>query len=104
MYPIIAKNTVLFDANMFLDMPSLIVLMIKELVIGAMIGFAANLIFMAVQMSGQLLSMQMGLAISNILDPMTQESAPVIGQFYLFIASFTSSIQYKYLISSFDLE
>lgn len=87
MYPIIAKTTNIFDANMFLDMPSLMVLMVKELVIGAMIGFAANLIFMAVQMSGQLLSMQMGLAISNVLDPMTQESAPVIGQFYLFIAS-----------------
>ena len=48
-YPIIAKTTNIFDANMFLDMPSLMVLMVKELVIGAMIGFAANLIFMAVQ-------------------------------------------------------
>ena len=52
-----------------------------------MIGFSASLIFIGVQIAGQLLSIQMGLAIARALDPVTKQQVPIVGQFYLFIAS-----------------
>jgi flagellar biosynthetic protein FliR len=62
-------------------------LIAKELAVGMMIGFSASLIFTGIQVAGHLLSMEMGLAIANALDPVTQQDVPIVGQFYLFIAS-----------------
>jgi len=89
MYPMVAASTPSLIANHVIDMPVLAVLMVKEIAIGALIGFCANLLFVAVQIAGDILSMQMGISISNVLDPLTQESTPVLGQFYMFIASLT---------------
>lgn len=58
----------------------------KELAIGVTIGFVANLVFIGVQMAGQMVGMQMGFAIANVLNPMTQSEQSVIGQFYFFFA------------------
>jgi len=89
MYPMVAAsmNGVTLAATM--DFPILAVLMFKEIIIGCIIGFCANLIFTGVQIAGDLISIQMGLSISNVLDPVTQQSTPVLGQFYMFIATLT---------------
>lgn len=89
MYPMVAANTPNLVETGVMDLLVLTVLMVKEVAIGAVIGFCANLIFVGVQMAGQILAMQMGLSISNVLDPVTQQSVPVLGQFYMFIASLT---------------
>lgn len=54
---------------------------ISELTIGLTIGYAARLIFAAVQLSGQLMGLQMGFGIANIIDPMTNIQVPVLSQF-----------------------
>ncbi len=69
------------------DLVFLTYLLIKELAVGVMIGFCASLIFTGIQIAGQILSIQMGLAIANALDPVTKQQVPIIGQFYLFMAS-----------------
>lgn len=69
------------------DLITMTVLIAKELMIGLLIGFCANLIFIGIQIGGQLLSMQMGLTIAEAIDPVTRQNVPVVGQFYLFIAS-----------------
>lgn len=69
------------------DMISMSVLIFKEILIGVLIGFSANLIFVGIQIGGQLLSIQMGLAVAEALDPVTKQHVPIIGQFYLFTAS-----------------
>jgi flagellar biosynthetic protein FliR len=69
------------------DIISMSILMFKELFVGILIGFSANLIFIGIQIGGQLLSMQMGLAVAEALDPVTKQQVPIIGQFYLFTAS-----------------
>lgn len=89
MYPMVAASTSSLVANTVMDLPALTVLMLKEIAIGALIGFCANICFIAVQLGGEILSMQMGLSISNILDPITQQNIPILGQFYMFIASLT---------------
>ncbi|EKE04246.1 MAG: Flagellar biosynthetic protein fliR [uncultured bacterium] len=69
------------------DLLTLMLMVSRELFIGILLGFCAQLIFVGIQIGGQLLSMQMGLAISQTLDPVTRQQVPIIGQFYLYIAS-----------------
>lgn len=83
-YPFIASSAATVVPT---EMLTLTILLLRELFIGVLIGFCANLIFSAVQLGGQLLSIQMGLSVSNVLDPVTQQHVPIVGQFYLFIAS-----------------
>lgn len=61
-------------------------LMTQELVIGLLIGFAANLLFAAVNMAGTHIATQMGLNTASMIDPVSQEQIPVIGQLYFILA------------------
>lgn len=58
---------------------------LRELIIGCGVGIVANLIFDGVQMAGQLLSIQMGYSLVNILDPQTQVESTVMATFYQMI-------------------
>ena len=69
------------------DLVGLSILLTKELAIGVLIGFTISLIFVAIELGGHLLSVQMGLAVANALNPITRENTPIIGQFYMFAAS-----------------
>lgn len=69
------------------DLIQFSVLAIQETIIGLLIGFTANLIFIALQMAGEYISVQMGLSIASVLDPVTQTQAPVIGQFFFYLAA-----------------
>ncbi len=62
------------------------VLVLGELLIGAALGIATNLVFDAVQMAGQVLSIQMGYSLVNILDPQTQVDSTVMAMFHQTIA------------------
>jgi flagellar biosynthetic protein FliR len=57
-----------------------------ELTIGAAIGIATSIVFDAVQMAGQVLSVQMGYSLVNILDPTTQVESTVVAMFHQLIA------------------
>lgn len=61
-------------------------LIMRELLIGAAIGIASNLVFDAVQMAGQVLSMQMGFSLVSMLDPQTQADSTVVAMFHQTIA------------------
>lgn len=65
------------------DWPGLV---LSELMMGAALGIATNLVFDAVQMAGQVLSTQMGFSLINILDPQTQVESTVMAQFHQTIA------------------
>lgn len=83
-YPmVVAKSSFIVPTSL----PEVTFYMLKEFAVGALIGFIANFIFVGVQMSGQLLSQQVGLGMSNIMDPATQSSNPVIGEFYTMLAT-----------------
>jgi flagellar biosynthetic protein FliR len=57
-----------------------------ELLIGLALGIATNIVFDGVQMAGQVLSMQMGYSLVNILDPQTQVESTVMATFHQTIA------------------
>lgn len=58
----------------------------QEFVIGLLIGFAANLVFAAIHLAGHHISTQMGLAMAQVMDPVSQQNSPVMGQFYFILA------------------
>jgi len=57
-------------------------LILTEFLIGIGMGLATNLIFEAIQLSGSLLSVQMGFSLANIIDPQTQVDTTVVPLFY----------------------
>ena len=57
-------------------------LIFMEFLIGVGMGIATNIVFEAVQMAGQVLGVQMGYSLVNILDPQTQVDTTVIALFY----------------------
>ena len=59
---------------------------IRSLVIGALLGFTVNLIFTAVKYAGSVAGMQIGFAIVNAFDPMTQSQISIISQLYYILA------------------
>jgi len=57
-----------------------------EFVVGLLLGFAAELMMNALRLAGEMISMQMGLSISGVLDPVAGIQTPVIGQAYVMFA------------------
>lgn len=68
------------------SLAALVVLAVRELLVGMVIGFVAALAFAAVQLAGQLLDLNMGLSMVNLLDPMTNTQMPVMGNFLYILA------------------
>ena len=60
---------------------------LQELGLGLLIGFAAAMVFSAVQFGGQLIDQELGIMMANVFDPLTNEQISIIGQFKLFLAT-----------------
>jgi flagellar biosynthetic protein FliR len=56
--------------------------MIREIVVGLGLGIAMNLVFDAVQFAGQMVSIQVGYSLVNIIDPTTQVDSTVMALFH----------------------
>ncbi|SOB93091.1 flagellar biosynthetic protein FliR [Ureibacillus xyleni] len=65
-----------------------ILLVLKEAIIGLMIGVTATIIFSAVQIAGGFIDFEMGFAMANIIDPQTGAQTPLMGQFFNFLLLF----------------
>lgn len=62
-----------------------VILLLKEVTVGLMIGLIAYMIISAIQIAGGFIDFQMGFAIANVVDPQTGAQSPIIGQyFYIF--------------------
>jgi len=69
------------------SMPELTIILLKEFMVGYIIGFVSNLIFVAVEMASELLSMQMGLTAAQALNPVSGNNTPILSQIYTFMAA-----------------
>ena len=63
-------------------------LVIKEMGVGVLVGFVANLVFAAMQMAGQFVGIETGFNVANVLDPLFSQSVSVIDQVYTLVAGF----------------
>lgn len=64
----------------------LVLAVLNEIFIGLLMGFAVIIVFSAVQYAGQLVGLQMGLAIANVLDPMGAGEISLVGEFYYLLS------------------
>jgi flagellar biosynthetic protein FliR len=58
-----------------------IFLILKEILVGLLVGLIAHIIFTAVQVAGGFIDFQMGFAIANVMDPQTGAQSPLTGQY-----------------------
>lgn len=65
------------------------VMMVREIAMGLVLGFAVLLLFIGVQFAGQLAGLQMGFGIINVIDPQSESEVSVIGQFLNILAILT---------------
>ena len=63
-----------------------IVVLVSEVVIGFLIGFTCNVIFLAIQSAGELIDLQMGLSVSQAFDPVFGASLSIIGRMLFFVS------------------
>lgn len=54
----------------------------SEVMIGLVLGLAANFMMEAPMMAGQILGVQMGYSLATLFDPQTQADTPVLGEFH----------------------
>lgn len=60
---------------------------LKELSIGLIMGFIVLLIFSAIQLAGQYIDMRMAFRLANAVNPLSNSSTPVVGQFQNILAT-----------------
>ena len=60
---------------------------LAQLVIGTIFGYVSYLIFMGIQLAGEVLDIQVGFAIVNVINPFTQQNVSVLGEFVLVLAT-----------------
>jgi flagellar biosynthesis protein FliR len=66
-----------------------LVITVQQVLIGAALGFALQLVFDAVSMGGQLLANSMGLSFAFNVDPVRGTGTPVVGQLYAILVTLT---------------
>lgn len=87
------------DVEPFVVNGDYIMLIIKEAIIGLLLGLVGYIVLSAVQIAGSFIDFQMGFAVANIIDPQTGAQSPLIGQFFNMIALLVLiSIDGHYLI------
>ncbi len=59
---------------------------VGEILLGFSIGMAVNLIFVGLQMAGQISGYQMGLALARVMDPAAGQQVPLLAQFFQLFA------------------
>lgn len=80
-----------------------------EVLLGVVIGFAVKITFAGVQLAGQVIGFQMGLAIGNVLDPISQTQNSFLAQFYnlmammIFLAIDAHHWFFRALVESFGI-
>lgn len=75
-YPILDHTTVLPSHAL-----TYAIYILAQVLVGVIIGYASYMIFAAIQLSGQIIDLQMGFGIVNVIDPMSNTQVSIIGQF-----------------------
>lgn len=69
------------------DVFTLGLLLLREMAIGLMLSFITQIVFAAVEFSGQIVGMQMGFSISQILDPALGNQAQIMSVLQMLLAT-----------------
>ncbi len=64
-----------------------ILLVMKEIFVGLILGFTVYMVFSTLYLAGQLVDFQIGFSMVNVFDPVSQMQVPVTGNLYYFLVS-----------------
>ena len=82
LFPIVADQP--------LDVPAGVLpyalMMIREVLMGVVMGFVVLLLFVGIQFAGQVSGLQMGFGIVNVIDPQSSNQLSIMGQFLNILA------------------
>jgi len=85
---LLAINSVkISDLERFKTLFEFSLVITSEFIIGIIIGFVVYLAFSAIYLAGQLIDMQIGFGIVNVLDPMSNIQIPITSNFYMIITT-----------------
>jgi flagellar biosynthetic protein FliR len=82
---------------------------IKEFIVGVVIGFVAYALFTSIYVAGQIIDMQIGFGMVNVFDPVTNIQVPITANLYymvamlIFLATNGHHVLIKALYQSFKL-
>ena len=71
-----------YDENIL----SYVALVAKEFIVGLTIGFVAYLAFTAIYVAGEIIDMQIGFGVVNVIDPMSNIQVPISSNLYFIIS------------------
>ena len=81
-FPLVADQDIQIPEGLF----PYVFMMVREVLMGLILGFAVLLLFVGVQFAGQLAGLQMGFGIVNVIDPQSSDQVSIIGQFLNILA------------------
>ena len=61
-------------------------LVFKEFIVGITIGYVSYLVFTSIYMAGQIIDMQVGFGMVNVLDPVSNIQVPITSNFYFIMS------------------
>lgn len=75
---------------------------IKEAIVGLLLGFGTNLCLLIVNFAGSLIDMEVGLSMATIFDPATMQNTSITGAFYQYIVMMMLIVtgMYRYLLGA----
>ncbi|PWN05189.1 flagellar biosynthetic protein FliR [Rhodohalobacter mucosus] len=72
------------DAGML----DVLVAIIKELLVGVVMGLTGQILFAALQIGGELMSLNIGLTFASVVDPVNSTHQSIIGQLFVLLGTF----------------
>lgn len=89
MFALITLPLVSFQARPILLTSNLALLLVivQELTIGLVLGFACYLVFAAVQVGGELIGNQVGFSVATLFDPANEGASGILTMFYVIIGA-----------------
>lgn len=80
------------------DLDALAVALTSQVVIGVLFGFVTQMVFMGVQFAGEVIDIQVGFAIANVINPGTSQQVTIIGELELALATLIFLVTNSYLL------
>ncbi len=73
------------DLELNYDLWDLMTATLKEFIVGLSIGYSAFLLFSSIYLAGEIIDIEMGFGIVNVLDPQSNTQVPLMGNYYYII-------------------
>lgn len=83
MFTVILTCMVKPDVTIIKD--SFVLSILLNMVVGALVGYVAQLILLAIDAGGDMINMQMGLSSAMVLDPTTSSQVSILGKYFQFM-------------------